>query len=52
MSRLPSTENTEIFTMRISPELKEKLNILAKRKRFGNSASQVVRYLIENYSKF
>ena len=51
MSRLPSTENTEIFTLRISPKLKEKLNKLAKKKRYGASASEVVRYLIEYHSK-
>lgn len=51
MSRLPSTENTEIFTLRISPKLKEKLNKLAKKKRYGTSASEVVRYLIEYHSR-
>ncbi len=51
MSRLPSTENTEVFTLRISPKLKEKLNKLAKKKRYGDSASEVVRYLIEYHSR-
>lgn len=47
MSRLPKTENTEILNIRISPKLKEKLNELAKKKRYGSNASEVVRYLIE-----
>jgi Arc/MetJ-type ribon-helix-helix transcriptional regulator len=51
MSRLPSTENKEVFSMRISPKLKEKLNELAKKNRYGNNASEVIRYLIEYHSK-
>ena len=51
MSRLPSTENTEVFTMRISSKLKDKLNQLAKRDRYGGSASSVIRYLIESASR-
>ena len=51
MSKFPSTENTEIFTMRISPKLKDKLNQLAKRNKYGESASSVIRYLIEYHSK-
>jgi len=51
MSRLPSTENSEVFTLRISPKLKEKLNKLAKNIRYGNSASEVIRYLIEYHSR-
>jgi hypothetical protein len=47
MSKLPNTENTEIFTMRISPKLKEKLNDLAKKSKYGGSASAVIRILIE-----
>lgn len=45
---IPTTSNTEIFTMRISPKLKEKLNELAKRSKFGGNASSTIRYLIES----
>ena len=51
MPKFSSTENTEIFTMRISPKLKEKLNQLAKRNKYGGSASSVIRYLIESASR-
>jgi Arc/MetJ-type ribon-helix-helix transcriptional regulator len=51
MSKLPTTENTEIFTMRISSKLKDKLNQLAKSTRYGGSASSVIRYLIESASR-
>ncbi|NNL15908.1 MAG: hypothetical protein HKO81_04620 [Flavobacteriaceae bacterium] len=54
MSRLPSTKNTantEIFTMRISPKLKGKLNELAKKSKYGGSASSAIRVLIENASR-
>ncbi len=51
MGKLPTTENTEIFTMRISPKLKEKLNQLAKKSKFGGSASSTIRFLIESASK-
>lgn len=54
MGRLPSTKNTantEIFTMRISKRLKEKLNQLAKRSKYGGSASSAIRVLIENAYK-
>ncbi|WP_456442087.1 ribbon-helix-helix domain-containing protein [Psychroserpens sp.] len=51
MSRLPTSENTEVLTIRISPKLKDKLNQLAKKNRYGSSASEVVRYLIEYHSK-
>jgi predicted transcriptional regulator len=52
MGRLPTTENTEIFTMRISPQLKKKLNELAKRSKYGGSASSVIRVLIENAYRY
>jgi len=52
MSKFPSTENTEIFTMRISPKLKDKLNKLSKKNnKYGGSASSVIRYLIESASR-
>ncbi|MEM1002358.1 MAG: hypothetical protein AAGH46_06900 [Bacteroidota bacterium] len=41
------TDKTEILNLRISKDLKNKLNELAKRKRYGKNASEVVRYLIE-----
>ncbi|QNJ97038.1 hypothetical protein [Constantimarinum furrinae] len=47
MAKLPTTENTEIFTMRISPKLKGKLNQLAKQSKYGGSASAAIRILIE-----
>lgn len=48
MSKLPTTENTEIFTMRISKNLKDKLNELSKRSKYGGSASSTIRILIES----
>jgi len=51
MAKLPTSENTEIFIMRISPELKEKLNQLAKKSKYGGSASSAIRVLIESASK-
>ena len=51
MARLPSTENTEVFTMRISSKLKDKLNQLAKSTKYGGRASSVIRYLIESASR-
>lgn len=47
MAKLPTTENTQTFIMRISPELKEKLIKLAKRSKYGGSASAAIRILIE-----
>lgn len=51
MGKLPTTENTDIFTMRISPKLKDKLNQLAKKSKYGGSASSAIRVLIESASK-
>lgn len=51
MSKLPFTENTEVFTLRISAKLKDKLNQLAKRERYGGNASSVIRHLIESASR-
>ncbi|SEA56240.1 hypothetical protein SAMN05443667_105257 [Flavobacterium gillisiae] len=51
MAKLPNTENTEVLTIRISPKLKEKLNQLAKKSKYGGSASSCIRYLIEYHSK-
>ena len=51
MAKLPRSENTEIFIMRISPELKEKLNQLAKKSKYGGSASSTIRILIESASR-
>lgn len=47
MAKLPSTENTEIFIMRISPKLKSKLNELAGQRKHKN-ASALIRKLIED----
>ena len=52
MSKLPTTENTETFIMRISPELKSKLNQLARQSKYGGNASSAIRYLIENASRY
>jgi len=51
MGKLPYTENTEIFTMRISPKLKRELNQLAKRSKYGGSASSTIRILIEDATR-
>ena len=51
-NRMPKTENTEIFTMRISKKLKNKLNELAKKNKYKNSASAVIRELIESASRW
>ena len=51
MSKLPTTENTEIFTMRISLKLKNQLNQLAKSSKYRGSASSVIRTLIESASR-
>ena len=51
MSRLPSSKNIEVLNVRISKSLKDKLNKLAKKQRFGGSASSAIRYMIEHHSK-
>ena len=51
MSKQPYTENTEVFTMRISVKLKDKLNKLAENSIYGGSASSTLRYLIESASR-
>ena len=45
--KLPSSELTEMFVMRISKEHKKKLEQLAKKNKYGNNSSDVVRTLIE-----
>jgi Arc/MetJ-type ribon-helix-helix transcriptional regulator len=53
MARLPDIQNTnsEIFTMRINPRLKDKLWKLVQNK-YGKNCSDVVRTLIDSaYSK-
>ncbi|MCB0742941.1 MAG: hypothetical protein KDC67_03475 [Ignavibacteriae bacterium] len=47
MKKLPSSENTEIFIMRISPKLKGKLNELSSKSKHKN-ASGFIRELIES----
>lgn len=51
MAKLPSTNQTEVMIFRLSPSLKEKLNQLAKKSKYGGSASSVIRILIESASK-
>ena len=51
MSKLPTTENTEILNLRISKKLKDKLNKLAENSMYGGSASSTIRYLIEYASR-
>ena len=45
--KLPSTERTEVFTLRISNKEKEQLAELAKKGRYGSTSSEVVRALIK-----
>ena len=54
MARLPDTSrngNNEIFTMRISKAHKDKLEQLAKKGKYGGSASSAIRYMIEYHSR-
>lgn len=47
--KLPSSELTEVFVMRISKEHKQKLEQLAKKNnKYGNNNSDVVRGLIDS----
>ena len=43
------SEKTEVLNIRMSKELKRKLNEIAQKKRFGSNSSEVVRYWIELY---
>jgi len=49
--QLKFTENSEVLSLRISQKLKDKLENLAKRGKFGNNSSEVIRYLIEYHSR-
>lgn len=49
-NRMPTSENTEIFTMRITKKLKDRLIELAKRKK--KSSSEIIRELIESASRW
>lgn len=52
MAKLPSTNQTEVAIFRLSPKLKQTLNELAKKSKYGGGgASAVIRALIENESK-
>jgi len=53
MARLPDIKNGnyQIFTMRISKKHKDMLAQLAKRGKFGGSASSAIRYMIEYHSR-
>jgi hypothetical protein len=46
MSKLPYTDRTEVFTMRISIKEKQTLTELAKKGTYGSTSSDVVRELI------
>ena len=46
--KIPNTEKTEVFVMRISKDMKKKLEELAKSTKFNNNSSEVVRSLIES----
>ena len=45
--RLPNPDKTEVFVMRISLKHKQQLQELAKKSKFKNNTSEVVRDLIE-----
>jgi hypothetical protein len=47
MSKLPYTDRTEVFTMRISIKEKQYLAELAKKGKYGSTSSDVVRELIK-----
>lgn len=47
MSHLPYSDRTEVFTMRISIKEKKQLAELAKRGKYGDTSSDVVRELIK-----
>lgn len=50
--KLPKSEKTEVFVMRMTKEMKNKLNELAKANKYNNNSSEVIRSLIESaYSK-
>ncbi len=44
----PNPEKSEVFIMRISKEMKNKLEELAKAPKFNNNSSEVVRSLINS----
>jgi hypothetical protein len=46
--KTPNPEKSEVFVMRISKEMKVKLEELAKAPKFNNNSSEVVRSLIES----
>jgi Arc/MetJ-type ribon-helix-helix transcriptional regulator len=46
MNKLPYTDRTEVFTMRISIKEKHQLAELAKKGKYGDTSSDVVRELI------
>jgi len=51
-SRLPYTDQTETEIFRLSPKTKKKLEELAKRGKYGNNKSEVLRELIEKASRW
>ena len=46
--KLPNPEKNEVFIMRISEDMKKKLEELAKAPKYNNNSSAVVRSLIES----
>lgn len=46
--KTPNPEKSEVFVMRISKEMKTKLEELAKAPKYNNNSSEVVRSLIES----
>lgn len=46
MSKLPYTDRTEVLILRISKKEKEQLTELAKKGKYGNNYSEVIRSLI------
>ncbi|WP_161624668.1 MULTISPECIES: hypothetical protein [Winogradskyella] len=46
--KLPKPEKDETFIMRLSKKQKEKLLELAKKGKYGNNASEVLRNLLES----
>ena len=46
--KTPNPEKSEVFVMRLSKEMKKKLEELAKASKFNNNSSEVVRSLIES----
>lgn len=46
--KLPTKKKSEVFNLRIDIETKKILETLSKQKKFNNSSSAVIRYLIHS----